>query len=305
MPAVNQIEVHPYFTNDEVRAYGQEHGIATEAWSPIAQGEVLDDPVVDGIADAHGQVAGPGGAALAHPARRHRVPEVGDAGADQGELRDLRLRAEPGRRRRASPRWTGARRAAADPTPTSSTTSPTDAQATLDYLVSFMQIVPLTGLVIGRYSSVRHFHSRSAPRTGLHHEDRPVDPSSRRLARNRRHHLDGCVDRVRWRGERGSIRNLNHHNDYHHVVATSAPPASRRRRRRGSIPTDRIRSRPTSRRRLRRPPYPATTSSIRTERASQRLARSLLSGANDMMWAIAALSDVCIRRGSCAVCDSR
>ncbi len=41
VPAVNQVEVHPYFTNDEVRAYGEKHGIATEAWSPIAQGKVL------------------------------------------------------------------------------------------------------------------------------------------------------------------------------------------------------------------------------------------------------------------------
>jgi 2,5-diketo-D-gluconate reductase A len=46
VPAVNQIEVHPYFTNDAVRGYGQEHGIATEAWSPIAQGKVLDDPTI-------------------------------------------------------------------------------------------------------------------------------------------------------------------------------------------------------------------------------------------------------------------
>ena len=44
MPAVNQIELHPYFQNNEVREYGEEHGIATEAWSPIAQGKVLDDP---------------------------------------------------------------------------------------------------------------------------------------------------------------------------------------------------------------------------------------------------------------------
>jgi len=51
VPAVNQIEVHPYFTNDAVRAYGQEHGIATEAWSPIAQGGVLEDPTITGIAD--------------------------------------------------------------------------------------------------------------------------------------------------------------------------------------------------------------------------------------------------------------
>jgi 2,5-diketo-D-gluconate reductase A len=57
VPAVNQIEVHPYFTNDEVRAYGEKHGIATEAWSPIAQGKVLDDRVVAGIADATGKSA--------------------------------------------------------------------------------------------------------------------------------------------------------------------------------------------------------------------------------------------------------
>jgi 2,5-diketo-D-gluconate reductase A len=55
VPAVNQIEVHPYFTNDEVRAYGQKHGIATESYSPIAQGKVLDDRVVAGIADATGK----------------------------------------------------------------------------------------------------------------------------------------------------------------------------------------------------------------------------------------------------------
>jgi 2,5-diketo-D-gluconate reductase A len=55
VPAVNQIEVHPYFTNEEVRAYGSEHGIATEAWSPIAQGKVLDDPVITRIAESLGK----------------------------------------------------------------------------------------------------------------------------------------------------------------------------------------------------------------------------------------------------------
>ncbi|MDA2894420.1 aldo/keto reductase [Mycolicibacterium sp. BiH015] len=55
VPAVNQIEVHPYFANNEVRAYGKEHGIATEAWSPIAQGKVLDDPVVTRIAESTGK----------------------------------------------------------------------------------------------------------------------------------------------------------------------------------------------------------------------------------------------------------
>ena len=55
VPAVNQIEVHPYFTNDAVRAYGIEHTILTEAWSPIAQGDVLDDPVVGQIAQKVGK----------------------------------------------------------------------------------------------------------------------------------------------------------------------------------------------------------------------------------------------------------
>src|SRR3954452_25071594 len=53
MPAVNQIELHPYFLNDDVHRYGQEHGIATEAWPPLAQGKVLDDPLVTAIAERH------------------------------------------------------------------------------------------------------------------------------------------------------------------------------------------------------------------------------------------------------------
>jgi 2,5-diketo-D-gluconate reductase A len=57
VPAVNQVELHPYFQNEEVRAYGETHGIATEAWSPIAQGAVLDDPVITGIADRLGRSA--------------------------------------------------------------------------------------------------------------------------------------------------------------------------------------------------------------------------------------------------------
>ncbi|MCW2495862.1 aldo/keto reductase [Jatrophihabitans sp.] len=49
-PAVNQIEVHPYFTQDDVRAFCREHQIAVEAWSPIGQGLVLDDPTIVSIA---------------------------------------------------------------------------------------------------------------------------------------------------------------------------------------------------------------------------------------------------------------
>jgi 2,5-diketo-D-gluconate reductase A len=50
VPAVNQIEAHPYFHNDEVRRFGEALGIATETWSPIAQGKVLADPVITAIA---------------------------------------------------------------------------------------------------------------------------------------------------------------------------------------------------------------------------------------------------------------
>jgi len=55
VPAVNQIELHPYFHNAAVAAYGKEHGIDTEPWSPIAQGRVLGDPVLTEIAAAHGK----------------------------------------------------------------------------------------------------------------------------------------------------------------------------------------------------------------------------------------------------------
>ena len=55
VPAVNQIEVHPYFGNEGVRAYGAAHGIVTEAWSPLDQGRVLGDPVVTQIAGRVGK----------------------------------------------------------------------------------------------------------------------------------------------------------------------------------------------------------------------------------------------------------
>jgi 2,5-diketo-D-gluconate reductase A len=54
-PAVNQIELHPYLLNDDVRRHGEDQGIATEAWSPIAQGAVLDDPVITEIAERVGR----------------------------------------------------------------------------------------------------------------------------------------------------------------------------------------------------------------------------------------------------------
>jgi 2,5-diketo-D-gluconate reductase A len=54
VPAVNQVELHPFLQNRETAAVNRAHGIATEAWSPLAQGAVLDDPAVLSAAAAHG-----------------------------------------------------------------------------------------------------------------------------------------------------------------------------------------------------------------------------------------------------------
>jgi len=62
VPAVNQIELHPYFQQREVQAYCAEHGILTQAWSPIggitfyrdgSHGSTLEDPMIGAIADKH------------------------------------------------------------------------------------------------------------------------------------------------------------------------------------------------------------------------------------------------------------
>jgi 2,5-diketo-D-gluconate reductase A len=54
-PAVNQIEVSPYLTQEPLRAFNQEHQIAVEAWSPIARGKVNDDPAVKQVAESVGR----------------------------------------------------------------------------------------------------------------------------------------------------------------------------------------------------------------------------------------------------------
>ena len=58
VPAVNQIELHPRFTQSKLRAYHAAHGIATEAWSPIGQGQgLLDDPTLAELATKYGKTA--------------------------------------------------------------------------------------------------------------------------------------------------------------------------------------------------------------------------------------------------------
>jgi 2,5-diketo-D-gluconate reductase A len=54
-PAIDQIEVHPYLTQDDVRGFCAEHQIAIEAWSPIARGRVLNDPTVEEVARRAGK----------------------------------------------------------------------------------------------------------------------------------------------------------------------------------------------------------------------------------------------------------
>ena len=124
-PAVNQIEVHPYFVQPEVQAFGAEHGILTQAWSPIGgitfyrDGEhtsTFEDPVIVEIAEAHGK--SPAQVMLRWGLQHGPLgdPEVHQARAHRRELRRLRLRARgrrAGRDRRAGhrpPRRTGARR---------------------------------------------------------------------------------------------------------------------------------------------------------------------------------------------------
>jgi 2,5-diketo-D-gluconate reductase A len=104
VPAVNQIEVQPYFVQDELRAFHAQHGIVTEAWSPLARGRVLGDPVVVRVADAHGRTPAQvvlrwhlqrGDVVLPKASSRERIAENGDvfgfelSGADMAAITGL------------------------------------------------------------------------------------------------------------------------------------------------------------------------------------------------------------------------
>jgi diketogulonate reductase-like aldo/keto reductase len=56
-PELNQVELHPYFSQPELRAYHDEHAIATESWGPLALrgGGLFDEPAVQEVAEAHGR----------------------------------------------------------------------------------------------------------------------------------------------------------------------------------------------------------------------------------------------------------
>jgi len=57
IPAVNQIELHPRLPQTRLREFNTRHGIATQAWSPLAHGQLISDPTVAAIAERHGRTA--------------------------------------------------------------------------------------------------------------------------------------------------------------------------------------------------------------------------------------------------------
>lgn len=55
VPSINQIEVHPYFSQNDLRSFCADHGIVVEAWSPIAQGRVLSDQELMSVGEECGK----------------------------------------------------------------------------------------------------------------------------------------------------------------------------------------------------------------------------------------------------------
>ncbi|MFJ7771298.1 aldo/keto reductase [Streptomyces sp. NPDC097107] len=106
LPSVNQIELHPLFPQDELRAFHERKGIRTESWSPLGRGsDLLDDPALVEVADAHGVT--PAQAVLrwhtqlgavpipksSDPARQRANLDVFGFGLDAGQMRTVADRA--------------------------------------------------------------------------------------------------------------------------------------------------------------------------------------------------------------------
>ena len=110
VPAVNQIELHPGLQQEPLRCFHADHGIVTEAWSPLGQGQALQHPVVAELAVRHGRT--PAQVVLRWHLQLGNVviPQVDHSFADPREPRAVRLRA--GRRRHGRARRPRGRRAA-------------------------------------------------------------------------------------------------------------------------------------------------------------------------------------------------
>ena len=110
VPTVNQIELHPGFAQDELRAFHERHGIVTESWSPLGRGHgLLDNPAVTSIADAHGKTPAQvvlrwhlqlGCAVIPKSTHAERIREnfdVFDFALDDGDVKALSALTEPQR----------------------------------------------------------------------------------------------------------------------------------------------------------------------------------------------------------------
>ncbi len=114
VPALNQVESHPWLPQHELRAFHREHGIVTQAWSPLGRGQILAEPVLQDIAAAHGATPAQvvlrwhldlGGSAVPKSTHRARLRE--NLAAESLQLTDddhRRIAAmESGRRTGSSP----------------------------------------------------------------------------------------------------------------------------------------------------------------------------------------------------------
>jgi 2,5-diketo-D-gluconate reductase A len=112
VPAVNQVELHPYLQQPGLRREHDERGIVTEAWSPLAQGEVLGDRAITGLAEEHRKTAAQivlrwhlqiGNVVFPKSSTPARIEENVDVFDFQLSERDLELIAELDKGRRIGP----------------------------------------------------------------------------------------------------------------------------------------------------------------------------------------------------------
>jgi 2,5-diketo-D-gluconate reductase A len=96
VPAVNQIETHPFYQHRDDQEFMAGRGVQIESWGPFAEGRnnLFTDPVLNGIADAHGKSVGQVVLRWLNQRGVVVIPKVGPQGADGPEHGHLRLRAD-------------------------------------------------------------------------------------------------------------------------------------------------------------------------------------------------------------------
>lgn len=93
LPAVNQIELHPYFPQVEQVDFHQEHGIATEAWSPLSSGRgLVEEPLLIDIGQRHGIGAGEVALAWHHSRGIIPIPRSSNPGRQRSNLESITIK---------------------------------------------------------------------------------------------------------------------------------------------------------------------------------------------------------------------